>query len=99
MSMKIPNIVRKKVTPIMLPVNALNIMPRPELVPEMNFTSNAMLKNGVMITDIKQLLALFRNTSMNNVRTDNPFIKIVKPITLALAVNSVIQTLVLPVKS
>ena len=83
----------------MLPVNAQNIMPNFQPVNGMNITSNVTLKNGVMTTDIKQLPALFHNTSMNNVRMDNPFTKIVKPITLALVVNSAIQTLALPVKS
>ena len=99
MSMKTRNGVNKKDTLTTPPANVRSITPNFPLVLKMNIISNVMLKNGVMITDIKQLLALFRNTSMNNVRMDNPFTKIVKPITLALVVNLVIQTLALPVKS
>ena len=69
------------------------------LVLKMSIISNVMGLNGVKITDILQLLVLFRITSMNSVRMGNLFIKDVKLIMLVLVVISDIRTLALPVKS
>ena len=97
--MKIPNFVKVKAIPTMLPVNVRNIMPRSENVTATIITSNVTPKHGVNKTGITQPLVLFQNMWISPVRVTALCINNVKPIINVPAVIPVIQTLVLPARN
>ena len=93
-STKIPNIVKKKDIPIILPANVHSIMPKLDNVTVMTITLNAMPRPGVKIMDIIPSPVLFLNILTDNVRTDSLIINNVKKTARGLVVNKGMSILV-----
>ena len=93
--MKIPNFVRKKVIPTMLPVNVPSIRLRSANVLVTTIISNATQSNGVPIMVIIPSLVLCRPLLTDNARTANLITKAVKKTDHVPVANPVMSTPVL----
>ena len=95
----IPSGARRKVIPIMLPVNVRSIMPRSVNVIVTTIISNAMPRLGANKTDIIRQHALFLIMLTNLALVLGLYTKAVKEITNVLAKTPVIPTLARQAKS